>query len=253
MDAVNRYDGILLTYPSWAKGRQMEYTFSKFADNQNWGDCLKHQMVLLPFRETLTGWRNGQWGVWCSSAKGNEKLCIWEAWANMCWGLSSWKAVDWEKPWGPGGKQDDHEPAAHLYSIETKCVLAYIRQRIASRKMILPLYSALTFQYKGYIDILQHQCKVTEITKALEYLLYEERQRKLALFFLEKRGYMGDLLNICKYLMEGNEKRTRLFLVGTHWCVRKKWTQNETDEIPSEQKKTLNDFEWVEAMQQVAP
>lgn len=234
----------------------MECTFSKFADNQNWGDCLKHQMVLPPFRETLTGWRNGQWGVSWSSAKGNAKLYIWEACANMCWGLSNWKAVDWEKPWDPGGKQDDHEPAVHLHSIKAKCVLACIRQSIANRpkKMILPLYSELTFQYRGYIDILQHnQYKLTEITKGLEYLLYEKRQRKLALVFLEERGYVGDLLNICKYLFEVNEKGTRLFLVGTHWCVRSKWTQNNTDEILSEQKKTLNDFECVEAIQQGSP
>lgn len=80
--------------------------------------------------------------------------------------------------------------------------------------MILPLYSELTFQYRGYIDILQHnQYKLTEITKGLEYLLYEKRQRKLALVFLEERDYVGDLLNICKYLFEVNEKGTRLFLV----------------------------------------
>lgn len=48
-------------------------------------------------------------------------------------------------------KQDDHEPAVHLHSVKAKCVLAYIRQRIASRprKMILPLYSALTFRTKS--------------------------------------------------------------------------------------------------------
>lgn len=61
---------------------------------QNWKDWLIGQRVALPFRGTVTCWRNGPTWMSSSSTKGNEKSCPWG-------GINPYTSIYWG-PWWTG-------------------------------------------------------------------------------------------------------------------------------------------------------
>lgn len=60
-----------LTFSFGGLGNRVGCALSKFADAKNWEEWLTGQMVVLPFKETKTGWRNEQTNLG-SSAERNE-------------------------------------------------------------------------------------------------------------------------------------------------------------------------------------
>jgi len=59
-------------------------------------------MVVLPVRETLTGWSNGLTGTSCSSTERNAKPCTSGVTpcSSTCWELARWKSPKQKMPWG---------------------------------------------------------------------------------------------------------------------------------------------------------
>ena len=110
---------------------------------------MKDQVVVLPFRKTLTGWRKQMDRCLVKFSKGNCKPLHLGS-TIRGWGLSSWKAGLQMSPWGvlEDNKLDRSWQCA-LMAKKASSSLDYHRQSIASRsrKVILPLCSALVRSY----------------------------------------------------------------------------------------------------------
>jgi len=59
--------------------------------------------------------------------------------------------------------------------------------------------------------------------KGLEQLLYEKWLRDLGLFSLETWRFRGDVINLYKYLMGGNEEEEPVFAVASADSTRSNW------------------------------
>jgi len=100
-------------------------------------------------------------------------------------------------------------------------ILGSIKRSVASRtrKVILPLYSALMRPYLQYCIQLwspQHKkdtdvLERVQMIRGLEHLSYEDRLRELGLFSLEKRKLRDDPTAAFQYLKGPTERMERGF------------------------------------------
>ena len=78
----------------WTMGKSTSWACSQMI--QNWEEWLIYQMVVPPFRGTLTSWRTGSREISCSSARGNAKSCTWGgiiSGTSTCQWSTVWKAA----------------------------------------------------------------------------------------------------------------------------------------------------------------
>ncbi|KAK4816585.1 LOW QUALITY PROTEIN: hypothetical protein QYF61_017975 [Mycteria americana] len=98
-----------------------------------------------------------------------------------------------------------------LAAQKANCILGCIQIRVASREVILPLYSALVRPHLEYcVQLWGPQHKDMELLEW--HFSYEDRLRQLGLFSLEKRKLRGDLIAAFQYLKGAYRKDgNRLF------------------------------------------
>lgn len=135
-----------------------------------------HQRVVLPFRGTYTGWTTGPKGTSWSSAKGNDKSCLWESITNpvhQC-GLRSdcLESRSAEKDLEVLVDSKLNMSQQHALPAKwTNGTLGYIRQSAAhwcdsSRESWIQCW---THQYKRNVDLLEHiGTRATELMKRQE-------------------------------------------------------------------------------------
>ncbi|KAK4828409.1 hypothetical protein QYF61_026163 [Mycteria americana] len=200
-------------------------------------EWLRHQRIVLPFKGTLTDWRDESRRALCNSTEGIAKSCIWGGatpCTSTCWGPPGWKAALQKRTWGilvdpKLNISQEYAPAAK----KANGILGCIRRSIASRlkEVILPLYLVLVALEEYFtfpaavlreffvlhvtslctivtvqedIELLKHvQRRATKLVKGPEQKSYEERLRELGLFSLEKQRLRGDLIALYNYLKGG--------------------------------------------------
>ncbi|KAK4830924.1 hypothetical protein QYF61_014297 [Mycteria americana] len=155
-----------------------ECTLSKPANDTKLRGIFIHQVVVLPFSETSTGWRNGLTGTHQSSTKS----CTWEGiipCTSTGWGLISLAEKDLEVLM-------DKLNVSNVPLQQSQPRATCIRQRIASnlREVILPLLSALV-RHTWIRDTEANQVKLHEGDMGLDHLIQEEKLRQPGFFSWE--------------------------------------------------------------------
>lgn len=132
---------------------------------KSWKQWVIHQMVALPFRRTLTGWRSGLTGVSWSLAKGNATSHPWRK-NPQSWGLAVQKAALPKRPLGSSGHLVEHKPAMCPCGKGGEQNLGCTKKSIANRsREVTPLL------YSGHHGKSSSVSRILAKTKALGFAL----------------------------------------------------------------------------------